>query len=72
MPDAHSQEGEFSAKLGSRVSSGPPTPAPVARVRDVIVCATDNATVASSEEFRAHPPVGTPATLRLTNAVDRG
>lgn len=47
----------FSAKLGREFSAGPPNPAPVVGVRDVIVCAKGDEEV-DGEEFRDHPPVG--------------
>jgi hypothetical protein len=55
----------FSAELGQDFAAGPGTQAPVARVRDVILCPIDTTVQVSPEEFRAHPPVDAPAELQF-------
>lgn len=67
MQDVSSSPGQFSAKLDG-FSAGPPTQAPVARIRDVLVCPINNATAVSPEEFRDHPPIGSAAVLQMSNA----
>jgi hypothetical protein len=49
---------QFSAKF-HQPFLGPITEAPLARVRDVVICVPDGAVDASSEEFMAHPPIAT-------------
>jgi hypothetical protein len=63
-----SSQSPFSARLDG-FSAGPSTKAQVTRVRDVIVCPIDNSIEVPSEEFRAHPPIGTPADLRLPKSA---
>ena len=54
MTDSQMFSAKFDAPLGS---SGPPTSASVAGVRDVILCAKGEEELAENE-FREHPPVG--------------
>lgn len=49
---------QLSAKLDALFSSGPPTQAPIARVRDLIVCAGDPSIDVPIDEVYAHPPIG--------------
>lgn len=50
---------QFSAELDrNAMVAGVPTYAPIATVRDVIVCAADNNDDVDVEEYRRHPPVG--------------
>jgi hypothetical protein len=55
---------QFSAKIDQRGFFGPITEAPVSRVRDVIVCATDPSYDASDGEYQRHPPIGSPILFR--------
>jgi hypothetical protein len=55
---------QFSAKFDPIHAIGFPTSEPVARVRDVIVCPTFE-TDTSTDEFGAHPPIGSPSLLGL-------
>ncbi len=63
--DADGDDNFFSADAGRRFCGGPPTHAPVARVRDVVLCVT-NGTSASLEEFQAHPPIAGAAEMRAS------
>jgi hypothetical protein len=64
MADAGENEWRFSAKFEERLgSAGPPTQAPVAGVRDVIVCVKGGDQV-DPADFREHPPVGAAQWMR--------
>jgi hypothetical protein len=49
---------QLSAELDARFSAGPPTQAPIVRVRDLIVCVGDPSIDVPIEEVYAHPPIG--------------
>jgi hypothetical protein len=49
---------QLSAKLEARFSAGPPTQAPIVRVRDLIICVGDPSLDVPIEEVYAHPPIG--------------
>lgn len=49
---------QLSAEIEDRFSAGPPTQAPIVRVRDLIVCVGDPSNKVPIEEVYAHPPIG--------------
>ncbi len=49
---------QLSAEIEDRFGAGPPTQAPIVRVRDLIVCAGDPSNKVPIEEVYAHPPIG--------------
>jgi hypothetical protein len=49
---------QFSAELDARFSAGPPTQAPIVRVRDLVICVGDPSIDVPIEEVYAHPPIG--------------
>jgi hypothetical protein len=49
---------QLSAELEDRFSAGPPTQAPIVRVRDLVICAGDPSNHIPIEEVYAHPPIG--------------
>lgn len=49
---------QLNAELDARFSSGPPTQAPIVRVRDLIICVGDPSIDVPIEEVYAHPPIG--------------
>jgi hypothetical protein len=49
---------QLSAELDARFSTGPPTQAPIVRVRDLIICVGDPSIDVPIEEVYAHPPIG--------------
>lgn len=51
------------------ITVSPPTASPLLSVRDLIVCATGASDV-EVDEFRAHPPIASPAELRLHGSCD--
>ena len=57
----------FSADIGKHF--GPTTETPVALMRDVIICTTGDAD-ADVDEFREHPPVGSPLKKRMEGSAD--
>ena len=61
---------QFSAKFDAIHAIGNPTDAPVARVRDVLICATSDDVTVAMEEVYAHPPIASPIELRLTGASE--
>ncbi len=64
------QSSPFSAKFDSRFA-GPPTDAPVAGVRDVLLCITDHTVDFGDAEVQAHPPVAS-TILQRQREVDSG
>jgi hypothetical protein len=64
MTEANEDELRFSAKFEERLgSAGPPTDAPLAGVRDVIVCVKGSEQV-DPDDFRENPPVGAAQWMR--------
>jgi len=49
---------QFSAEFDAPFSAGPPTQAPIVKVRDLIVCVNDPSVDVPIEEIYAHPPIG--------------
>jgi hypothetical protein len=61
---------QYSAKFDSPFY-GPITEAPVTRVRDVVLCATDPSSVDfTTEEIQQHPPIASPRLLRSGGSAD--
>ncbi len=61
---------QFSAEFDAPLGAGPPTRAPIVRVRDLIVCVNDPSIDVPIEEIDAHPPIGEERFARLDD--DRG
>jgi hypothetical protein len=55
---------QFSAIFEPPGFFGPITEAPVCRVRDVLICATDASVEFTAEEITDHPPIASPRLLR--------